>query len=56
MIRLREPAALHADEERRFRIASSHPEVVDEERFEGGMDRHDSLAATLEVEHPALAT
>src|ERR1051326_5494533 len=49
--RLREPVALHADEERRLGIASPDPEVVDEERLEGGVDQPRPLAAALGTPH-----
>jgi len=37
--RLREPAALHADEERGLGIAGPNAEVVDEEGLDGRVDR-----------------
>jgi hypothetical protein len=55
--RLGEPLALHTNEERRLRIAGANPQVVDEERLEGRVDRHDSLPPALrppDLEQAAL--
>jgi hypothetical protein len=45
--RLRQPLALNPDEERGLGVVRADPEVVDEERLEGGMNRHGPLAAAL---------
>lgn len=44
---LREPPPLHADKERLLGIARADAEVVDEERLESGVDRHDPLLSAL---------
>ena len=49
--RLREAAALHADEERRLGVMRPHTQVVDEERLERWVKRHGALAATLRSAH-----
>jgi hypothetical protein len=49
--RLREPLALYAYEERRLKITGADAEVVDEERFEGRVDRNDPVPAALRAPH-----
>src|SRR5512133_1027074 len=49
---LREPAALHADEERRLGISYTDAEIVEEERLECRVDRHDPLTTALRLAHP----
>lgn len=49
--RLRQPSALHADEKGRFRIVRPDLEVVEKERLQGGVDRHDPLTAALRPPH-----
>src|SRR6266702_279025 len=47
----REAPALHANEQRRFRVARPELEVVEEERFERGVDWQDALAAAFRLAH-----
>jgi hypothetical protein len=53
--RLRQPLAVHADEERRFAVAGTDLEVLDEERLERGMDGEGPLTAALRLPYPQQA-